>query len=260
MRLREQSVWLFIAATVLAGTLTLWALVPRHCRAESPKLQLAGQPAPGPAAPFVKPPERVTAKVGRLARIEVLTNCKGLAYLNLNPDTSDLFREYDPDPTHYVYRFAADSPGDYKVVFAGAAGDVPVLATTVVTLEGPTPPPPPPAPPAPADPFAQAVQAAYAADAGADKAKNIALLAALFRQAAATTANDPAVKTYGDLFTTMQKASAALMPAAALGGVRQAVAAELVTALGTNPSAVIDRALVSKEFIKVAAALEGVKP
>jgi hypothetical protein len=72
-------------------------------------------------APFAWPlpnltvPDKVTTQPGRLAKIEVKTDGAGVKYLI--PDDCDLFREFDPDPKKFVFRFGASKPGKYKVGF-----------------------------------------------------------------------------------------------------------------------------------------------
>src|SRR5205807_2227107 len=121
--------------------------------------------------------------------------------------------------------FSAPSPGRYRILAYTAAGDVPSLpALTTVTVEGPVPPVPPgpgpgpdPGPdPNPPDPLVQALQAAYAAETDAAKAQQVNLLAALYRNAAASTVNQQELKTLGDLYQVLRAAGAALLPAAAL--------------------------------------------
>ena len=115
-------------------------------------------------------------------------------------------------------------------------------------------------PPGPADPFAAAVLSAYAADTAPDKVAVVARLASVYRVAARTTASDPGVKTYGDLFADMESASRAIgvPPLPYLAGVRKAVGDRLGKTLESRSSP-IDRALAAKELAAVADALAGCK-
>lgn len=97
---------------------------------------------------LVAPASLKTNKAGR-ARFEVKTNCKAVVYL-VDEEQCELDRVFTA-PDQFVYRFAADNPGVFRVVFVAAQGDTPVIAQTVITYEGsnPNPPPPTPVPPGP---------------------------------------------------------------------------------------------------------------
>ncbi len=122
----------------------------------------------------------------------------------------------------------------------------------------PTPiPVPVPVPvPTPVDPFSVAVKAAYDAETGLDRKTHVLALASLYRTAGTTTALDPSVKTYGDLFNDMKIASATLLPTTSIPGVRKAVGARL-NAEFSKPTDPINRTKVQSEFAAVALALEG---
>lgn len=102
---------------------------------------------PPPAPSLVAPAALAANKAGRV-RFEVKTNCKNVVYL-VDDEKADLAREFT-DVATFRYHFAADSPGVYKVVFVTASGDVPLVAQTVITYDGPPAPPGPgPNPPGP---------------------------------------------------------------------------------------------------------------
>lgn len=103
-----------------------------------PRLELVD---PGPS--LVAPASIKTNKAGRV-RFEVQTNCPNVVYL-VDDNAGDFLREYT-EPTKFCYRFAADNPGIYKVVFVAAKGDVPLVTQTVITYDGPAPAPPVPNP------------------------------------------------------------------------------------------------------------------
>lgn len=105
---------------------------------------------PTPVPSLVVSPTLKTNKAGRV-RFEVKTNCKNIVYL-VDEDRCELERVFT-DPSQFVYRFAADEPGTFRVVFVAAQGDVPVIAQTVILYEGnPSPVPGPPGPPNPVPP------------------------------------------------------------------------------------------------------------
>lgn len=112
--------------------------------------------------------------------------------------------------------------------------------------------------PQPVDAFTKSLQDAYNLETDKDRAKYLANFLALFQEAP-VAADNPAVKTYGDLFGVLKKASLSLLPAEALPKVRAIVTAELNAALGTNAALAIDRDLTKKEFTKIAKALGGIK-
>lgn len=115
-----------------------------------------------------------------------------------------------------------------------ANGDiVTLLSVTVRCGKAPQPPPgPDPKPPGPSDPLAAAMKAAYLADRGATKAADATQMAAVFRNAVDTAA-DQRVTTSAALLGAVRSAALSLVPADRLTGVREVAAAELDRQLGT---------------------------
>ena len=167
-----------------------------------------------------------------------------------------------PEPFLYYVRASHAGCVEVEVIPFGLtkASEIVVVRFDVLGGCGSPQPPGPVTPPTPADPFAAAVLSAYAADPAADKAANAARLASVYRAAGKTTAQDPGVKTYGDLFADMESASRAMgvPPTPYLAGVRKAVGDRLGKTLESRTSP-IDRALAAKELAAVADALAGCK-
>lgn len=217
-------------------------------------------PAPAPVVtPVLKLPSTFKAKPGVYFKICADTNCKSVKWLV--PDGLDAF----PGNTDPLSQILVGQAGTYTLSAYGALGDqVTDIVSCTVTIATPAPPTPPvpPNPPPPTDPFSQAVQAAYTAETDAQKASEVAALASLYKTAATTTVNDTTLATLGDLFQVMQTASAGLLPATAIPGVRKVIGTEITAALGTTATTPLDAAMRAKagaEFSKIATALGAVK-
>lgn len=159
-------------------------------------------------------------------------------------------------------------PGTYKVkVRAFRSKDGKLSAETaraVITIgaappPGPVPPGPnPPVPPGPDSQLVKDLRAAFAAEAGTAKVKQIADLAAVYREVAAKSSS-PDLKTAGDLLTVLRTAVGSLVPADALVGVRKRVAVEVSATLPSDPTVTLDtttRQKAAEVFTRVASALE----
>jgi len=161
-------------------------------------------------------------------------------------------------------------PGTYKVklrAFRTRDGKMSAETARVTVVIGDAPPVPPgpgPVPPGPGPgpgPESQLVKelkAAYQADAGAEKAKHLASLAAVYREVAGKT-GAAEVKTAGDLLGVLRAAVGSLVPADALTAVRKRIAVEVSASLPSDPSTALDtatRAKASEVFSRVAQALE----
>jgi hypothetical protein len=151
--------------------------------------------------------------------------------------------------------------GTVEILVVWQSSGAPQTDRRLLRVGGPSPAPPsPPTPPPPADPFAAALQAAYAAEADADKAAEVVQLAALYRVAASSTVNDPALASTADLLARMQAARKAILPDASLVKVRTAIEAELNKTLAT-PAALdsAERSTVATLFNRVATSLEALR-
>lgn len=117
---------------------------------------------------------------------------------------------------------------------------------------------PPTPPPAPNDPLVATLQAAFASDKVPTGVA--ASLAKVYRTVASTTANDPKVVTYQDLFNAVGSMQDPVFPARpTYPASHVAIANALLSALGTSGTAPIDRALTAKTFNAIASALDGVQ-
>ncbi len=148
----------------------------------------------------------------------------------------------------------SDRAGRYRLEAWTAKGDhASDIATCWVVVGEPGPPPPPPAP---SDPLWPSMKAAYVADTTtANKTACALQLASVFKVAGTTTAYDPAIPSMGDLFTTISKASQALVPLPALQTTREVVGKELVAKLGSDATAALTpatRKAASEQFTRMA--------
>lgn len=160
-------------------------------------------------------------------------------------------------------------PGTYKVklrafrtrdgkMSAETARATVVIGDAPPTPPGPGPVPPGPVPPGPESQLVKELKLAYAADTGAEKAKHLASLAAVYREVSAKT-NAPEVKTAGDLLGVLRAAVGSLVPADALTALRKRIAVEVSASLPSDPAVALDtttRQKASEVFTRVAQALE----
>lgn len=208
-------------------------------------------------------PAEIRVAPGRLAAVTLDGDGKATAYEVLGD--LDCFREYTDEPGKIRLRLIGYKAGTYWLVIASATDKAPALAKcrVIVGAEPPPVPPDPPAPgPEPTDPLYLSLKAAWAKEADPKRGAHRDALAALYRQAAASTVNDTSLKTLAELFGVLRKASAALVPADALPAVRRAAGDALNADLGTNPAAPLDAALRQRAgaaFARLAAALEALK-
>lgn len=102
-----------------------------------------------PAGPVISVPAEVQVPVGRMARIVVTTAGKGVSVVNVYLEQADLFREYDPDATKFVYRFQPYAAGKYRLAFVTSVSDLPSDPAYCVVTAGDVPPGPVPPGPGP---------------------------------------------------------------------------------------------------------------
>lgn len=218
-----------------------------------------------PAWDQIALPEKASGDVGEFVTVKAETKAavvgwyvpdKGLALFPV-----DLLKD---TKTAVV---VAKAPGTYRLVAYAEVDKKPVHAVVVVVVGGvPVPPDPGPNPPVPPpdDPFAKALQAAWdtskLVEAKADESRR--LLAHLYREAAQTTVNDPALKTVGQLLGKLQNATDGMPELkGALTPARKVVADYLRKELpplttDLNPDV---RAACGRVFARVGAALEGLR-
>lgn len=217
-------------------------------------------PTRDPDSPRVTLPEEVSARPGRIVRVQAVSDGKAVCWV-LASDAADLI-PLSADGKAAL--FCSPTPGRYVLFAWTAGGDVPSEAArcVVVVGDGPTPVPVPPAPPpAPADPLTADFRRLLAADPAADKIGHLAQLAAVYREAVKYAANAD-VTTAGELAARIRAAANSLLPADALTAVRKRVAEEITKALSDDGDKPLDadaRAQAAKLFARIATSLEAAK-
>ncbi len=200
--------------------------------------------------PTIKLPAEVKGQPGRIVRLTAETAGKHVRW-HLVSEDADLV----PFPEGKVALFTAPKAGRYTVLAWTAAGDVPSDAAKCVVVVGE------PVVPGPADPFARDLKKQFVDDGSADKAKHLAQLAALYREAI-VYAEKADVMTAGDLANRIRAAASTLIPAEALVGVRKRIAEEIAKELpldGDKPLDAATRTKAAKLFERIAARLEDLK-
>ncbi len=203
-----------------------------------------------PAAPTIALPNEAKGQPGRIVRLTAETAGKHVRW-RLVSDDADLV----PFPDGKVALFTAPKAGRYTVLAWTAVGDVPSDAAQCVVVVGE------PVVPAPADPFTRDLKKLFQDDASTDKAKHVAQLAALYREAIAY-AEKADVTTAGDLAARIRAAASTLIPAESLVGLRKRIAEEIAKELpldGDKPLDAPTRAKAAKLFERLAARLEDLK-
>ncbi len=202
-------------------------------------------------APSVKLPAEVAGQPGRIVQLKAEATGPHVRWFLVSED-ADLV----PFPDGKVALFSSPKAGKYTVLAWTAAGDVPSdAAKCVIVVAGSPAPPPIPSP------FARDLQKLYADDATADKAKPLAQLVALYREAVAF-AEKADVATTGDLAAHIRAAGGTLLAADALVGVRKRIAEEIAKELSTDADKPLDaatRTKAAKLFEQIATHLEELK-
>ena len=220
------------------------------------------------AADPPKPPAKVTSAVGQIWRVEVDCDAgkdavwyPGFADEDcfvdeLKPLRPNTLRLIVQPKRAGVFRVGLLTVGErqFSTLVIDATGDGPTPPAPNPDDDKPKPPKPPE--PKPADVLAKAVAAAYAKDSATRP--QLAKYAALFRAAAAVTANDPDLKTGADLLAELQRAVKNLgIPPGSLANTARAVAAHLDKTLADLKALdAAARAAAATAFTEVAAALE----
>ncbi|CAN5512508.1 hypothetical protein BH11PLA2_BH11PLA2_09080 [soil metagenome] len=200
------------------------------------------------AQPAVKLPAEVTVAPGRIAKIPAETAGKTVKWLCISDD-ADLV----PMPEGKLALFSSPKPGRYAVYAWTATGDVPSEAVKCVVIVGDPSPP--------ADPLLIELRKQFQNDTTPDKAKHIAQLAALYREAV-TFADRADVTTAGDLAGRIRQAASTLLPVDALTTLRKRLAEEIAKTLPLDSDKPLDaatRAAAAALFDRIATALEGLK-
>ncbi|HTK77620.1 MAG TPA: hypothetical protein VL371_20310 [Gemmataceae bacterium] len=211
-----------------------------------------------PPAPLRLPAE-VRGRPGRLVTIQADTTAAQVRWHACRgPDMPDLW--HSPDGKTLV--LSTPAAGRYDLIAWTATGGLPSEAVgCTVVIESPEPPVPP-QPPEPVDAFQTALKAAWVAETAADRGAQRDRLASLYRIAGQDTVRQPQLHTVGDLLAALQQAAKSVLPTDALSKVRAAIAAELRTALPTNPDTPLDtttRDRCAEQFARVAKRLDALR-
>jgi len=207
------------------------------------------------ADPTVSLPPAVAARPGRLVQIAARTDCKLVRWYLAGDDADLIVMESTRSAI-----FSAMAPGRYKILAWTAAGDAPSEAAVCVVTVG-SAPPAPPGPVVPTDPLAVALQALLEVNQDPDKAKQVAVLADVYRRAAKAV-TDPEIKTAGDLFTFARRQALATLPPMALEAIRNRLGEELAAVLPTDPDAALTptiRTAATEIYSRLAKILESLK-
>lgn len=228
--------------------------------------QLSAQTPVTPVTATLKISGEKTVAQHKLVRLQVD---------NPSPDSAVLWN-VEPDDAADMLVFNGEliftgPPGIYRVqlteitIVAGKPVARQVKASVKITA--PTPPVPPPSPPGPtpptpADPLLPTLQAVFAADSVTqDKAAKAKMLAAVYRNAAATTIHDKAITTTGQLLEVMAKAGSMAVPLPALKPCREVIAAELKTKLPITDQPLTDvlRTTCGEQYARMYRLLEALQ-
>lgn len=227
--------------------------------------QTPPMPQPQPVAPLKIIPEKASLKIGVFTEIKAETAIKKVSW-RIPPAFQS--KQFDGGKVLILNAPPGFTPGEYILTALVAVADDVVQVDCILTVEGaPLPPQPNPNPnpnppqPAPDAVFAAKLQALYTAETAGGKAGHKALLIELYQQCSTIARSDQG-KTLDDLMNQLTTASRALIPATALVGIRQEIAAWLAKTLPVDRKAAMDAVTVAKvasAFDTLAMILQGVK-
>jgi hypothetical protein len=185
----------------------------------------------------IKAPPEVRTPCNRLARVEVVSTGKNTILIPPAGDC-DAFQEVAANGK-LSFRVICYTPGKYRLTFVTASGDVPEYATTDI-IAGDLPAPVPPVPPVPTpdditkDPLYQALASIVGGLQESDQQNSLKTLAELYRQGEVMAGQHATLGAWtGALRLLSQQAGIGNK----LMTVRQRIADELSSALGTDPAA-----------------------
>lgn len=190
----------------------------------------------------IKAPPEVRTPCNRLARVEITSTGKNTILIPPAGDC-DAFQEVSTSGK-LSFRVICYTPGKYRLTFVTAAGDLPEYATTDIIagdLPVPTPPAPIPVPvPTPDDIKADPLYTTLANILGGlqepDQQASLKLLAEIYRQGEIMAGQHATLGAWtGALRLLSQQAGIGNK----LMTVRQRIADELSSTLGTDPAAVL---------------------
>lgn len=182
----------------------------------------------------IKAPPEVRTPCNRLARVEVVSTGKNTILIPPAGDC-DAFQEVASNGK-LSFRVICYTPGKYRLTFVTAAGDVPEYATTDI-IAGDLPAPLPPAPTPDdisKDPLYQALASIVGGLQEPDQQNSLKTLAELYRQGEVMAGQHATLGAWtGALRLLSQQAGLGKK----LITVRQRIADELSSTLGTDPAA-----------------------
>lgn len=191
----------------------------------------------------IKAPPEVRTPCNRLARVEITSTGKNTILIPPAGDV-DAFQEVS-SAGKLSFRVIAYTPGRYRLTFVTAAGDVPEYATTdIIAGDLPAPTPPAPVPPAPVptpdditkDPLYTTLANILGGLQEPDQQTSLKTLAEIYRQGEIMSNQHATLGAWtGALRLLSQQAGLGNK----LMAVRQRIADELASQLGTDPAAVL---------------------
>ncbi len=227
-------------------------------------LPIIPAPVPNPTNPSVLGPNELYV-VEASAPVIVLTSPAGI--LKVTPAAGPLmirgqFVDGKGNETRTfkgpsLYIIEAAGSGTAELLVVPSMDPKTVIRQMLTTTIAPPPVPPPGPGPGPVDPVVQAMSDALKAD--GQPVGIAAALARIYRTVATSGVPNTSLVTYADLFRTVAAVQDAAVDKTKIPSLRKVIGQQIVTALGTNQTAPIDRDLATKTLNAIAAQLEGVK-
>ncbi len=248
---------------VLAIATSACGQAPPAPAAPSVVLPVMPAPVPNPTNPTVLGPNQLYV-VQATGPVIVLTSPNGILKVTESPGPLMIRGQFvDGTGTETrtfkapnLYIVEASGSGSCELLIVPSMDPKAVIRQTLTTLIPPPVPPPGPGP-GPVDPVVQAMSDALKAD--GQPVGIAAALARIYRTVATSGVPNTSLVTYADLFRTVAAVQDAAVDKTKIPSLRKVIGQQLVTALGTNQTAPIDRDLAAKTFNAIAAQLEGVK-
>ena len=200
-------------------------------------------------------PENITGRPGSFIQVEAKTDCKVVEWVLL-----DAGLELFPINLLANTRTAvvtSTTPGVYRLLAYGAAGDIPTKpAITTITIG--TPPTPEPAD---KSEIYRRIETLFKAEADTDKINQVKAYAGVFRALAQASA-DEKIKTSGELFRIGSLAASNVLTEKQITTIRDEIGGYLNSKLNTETAHVLtadDRKKCASEFLTIAKILESMK-
>ena len=194
-------------------------------------------------------PDTVKADVGAFVPITAITKGEVVRFVSLDPGLNVFPSNLLSDKKSTVV--LATKNGKYRVLAYTSINNVataPAFTTVIIgNNPDPNPNPPTPIPPDPnvKDPFAESLRGIYGGLQEKDKADSAKNLTHVY-ELAVLECDNPQYKTLGQLYATVRNLSFQNIKADKLNTLREAIANELDSVLGTDPNAPFDENLKNK--------------